>query len=285
MSNIALISCATRPEMLHHCLKRIKLCKDRPKILFHVDFKHDKDIFTVIASYPHEKEVVVNIRHPYNKLPVNILRGYSIACDKTDDLVFMIEDDVMISTDFFNWHTKVHEKEPDIFCSIASRNNNHDRALELEPDTNKYYKSHLTYQSLGVCFKKDILTELVLPHANDSYYSNNQGYCISNFQSDLGESWCEQAGLIRRIQERNGKHPIVYPFLPRAYHAGFYGKNRRGKITGLLPKKIVKVGNIIFSKEAMQANANLGSYYDDSIPIDLNQQIVESIVLDNIKKL
>ena len=35
----------------------------------------------------------------------------------------------------------------------------------------------------------------------------------------------------------------------------------------------------------MQANANHGSYYDDSMPIDLNQEIVENIILDNIKKL
>ncbi len=283
--DIALIPCATRPEMLHHCLERIKLCKDRPKVLFHVDFKHDKDIFTVIESYPFEKEVIVNSRHAWNKLPVNILRGYREAVNRTDDLVYMIEDDVMISTDFFNWHKKVHEVEKEIFCSIGSRNNNHDRSLDLEQDPSKYYKSHLTYQSLGVCFQKEILIDYVLPHANDSYYSNNQKYCPENYPaSQLGNQWCEQAGLIRRIQEYN-RFPIVYPFLPRAYHAGFYGKNRRGRITGHIRKKIVKVGNIIFSKEAMQANSMNGGYYDDSMPIELNQQLVENIVLDNIKKL
>lgn len=284
--NIVLIPCATRPEMLHHCLERIKQCKEAPNftVLFHVDFKYNKDIFQVIKAYPHPKETVVGIRHVYNKLPVNILRGYHQAVARTDDLVFMIEDDVMVSTDFFNWHIKVHEKEKDIFCSIASRNNNLDRKLDLEPDASKYYKSHLTYQSLGVCFKKNILKEFVLPHAGLSYYSNNRQYCVDTFQSELGQNWCEQAGLIRRIQE-SLKIPIAYPFLPRAYHAGFYGKNRRGRMTGSLEKKIVQVGNIIFSNQAMEEHSMHGSYYDDSRPIDLNQPEIENIVLDNIKKL
>jgi hypothetical protein len=250
--------------------------------LFHVDFKKDRDIMRVIDAYPLKKEVILNERHSWNRLPVNILRGYKEAVKRSGKYVFMIEEDVMVGTDFFNWHYKV--QSDNIFCSIASRNNNLDRNLELDKDPQKYYLSHLTYQSLGVCFNKKILEKYVFPHAVKDYFISNRIYCIQHFNSFLKDKWCEQAGLIRRIQERY-KLPIAYPFVPRCYHAGFYGKNRKGNVAGSLKNKIDKLGRIIFSQEDMKKAALHQNYYDDSKPVELNQQKVDKIVLDNIKKL
>lgn len=285
--NIILIPCANRPEFLYYCVEKLKKCEEAKEMLtlFHVDFKHDKYIHNIVNRYPYNKEVIINERHGWNKLPVNILRGYKKAVERTDEYVFMIEEDVMVGTDFFNWHIKIHEKEKNIFCSIASRNNNLDRDLQLDHSFAKYYLSHNTYQSLGVCFKKGVLNDFVLPHANKEYFINNEQYCLSHFpDSQFKRQWTEQAGLIRRIQEKN-RMPIAYPFIPRAFHAGFYGKNRTGQIKGNILKKINQLGQIIFDNGAMKANSMHERYYDDSKPIELNQPIVDKVVLDNIKKL
>ena len=87
---------------------------------------------------------------------MNILRGYGEAVKRAKRYIFMIEEDMLIANDFFKWHYEVQEAQ-DLFCSIASKNNNLNQNLILSPELNRYYTSHITYQSLGVCFKKEVV--------------------------------------------------------------------------------------------------------------------------------
>ena len=82
---------------------------------------------------------------------------------------------------------------------------------------------------MSVCWKIEVLKKYIIPHANRHYYANNGRYVKNQFpKSRYGGFWCEQAGLIRRLQEKN-MMPIAFPYVARAFHAGFYGKNRQGK--------------------------------------------------------
>lgn len=263
--DVVLIPCFSRPEFLEICLEQIaKNDCDDLLFLFHIDFDYNPLMLGVINKFPYNKMSIYNPRHGYKrKLPVNILEGYRKAFDLSDNLVFMIEEDMIISDDFFKWHREIH-KDGDFFCSIASKNNNLNRDLVFDTDLNKYYTSHFTYQSLGVCFNKDVLEKYVFPHSYKRYYRNNEKYCLEAFpQSKLGMKWCEQAGLIRRIQEKISM-PIAYPHTPRAYHAGFYGKNRNGRSFS-----VQKLREICFDHTLMKQYALNENYYIDSMPINL----------------
>lgn len=276
---ICLIPCYNRPEFLKLCLEQIQTndCKGI-KFLFHVDFGYSRDIIKVIKDFRLDKEIVFNQRHRFNKLPVNILEGYRQAAKRAKKYVFMIEEDIMVSNDFFNWHRKI-QQDGNWFCSIATKNNNLLKNHYFEPVINNYYTSHVTYQSLGVCFKKEVLTKIVLPYAKEDYYRYNTDYCIKTFpKSILRRNWCEQAGLIRRIQEVSGLR-IAYPYVPRAYHAGFYGKNRMGIIGGTLTNKVRMIRSIIFDHSMMRKHSNQKEYYEDSKPIELKLPKYNKIVL------
>lgn len=267
MSDIIFVPCCKRPEFLRLCIDQIMKTEEAKNmtVLFHVDFHYTAGIMNVIKSYPYPKETIINKRHAFrNKLPVNILEGYRKACEMSSEYVFMIEEDVLISNDFFKWHYRIHEDEGGLFCSIASKNNNLNKRLKIKDNLNNYYTSHATYQSLGVCFKKNVIIEHILPHAHKHYYGDNRGYCFKHFpKSRLGKNWCEQAGLIRRIQETKSM-AIAYPFTPRSYHAGFYGKNRKGRSFTAQKLKL-----ICFDAKLMKQHAIKENYYTDSIPVNL----------------
>lgn len=283
MKDIIFIPCFNRPEFLKLCIEQIAKTEEAKnmKALFHIDFNYDRGILKAIESYPHDKLTIINESHRVrSKLPINILRGYKKAYMMAKEFVFMIEEDVIVGNDFFNWHYLV-QKDQNLFCSIASRNNNINRNLELPNDREKYYTSHITYQSLGVCFRKEIIENLIIPHANMNYFKNLTGYCTANFpKSMLGNKWCEQAGLIRRIQESQDLK-IAYPYVSRAYHAGFYGKNRQRGLNGTYMTKVEKLRNIIFNKKQMERHAQHHLYYKDSEPIPLNLEKITKVEFCN----
>ncbi len=270
--DVVLIPCYKRPEMLHHCLKHIQNARGSENLyyIFKVDCGFDPEILAVISSFRYRHEVKLEPENDYDlgKLSNNIINGYLYAIEKADQYVFMIETDVMISNDFFKWHYYIQYKQ-ECYASIGSDNKN--TKFELTNDhRNYYFGAKDDYQSLGVCFKKERLADL-LPHNTAKYYMRPFRYIQSKFpNSRFGKTWVEQAGLIRRIVEQSQLN-CVFPDVPRCYHAGFYGKNRgnRMKMTGTLSDKIEQVGRVIYDDSNMQMMAEKPSFYEDSKPVNL----------------
>lgn len=172
----------------------------------------------------------------------------------------------MIASDFFRYHEQVQKGK--VFASLSTEN--HNRNVEQEGDDNEYYYSERDYCSLGVCMKKGVIKNFIAPHFNSVYFYKPIEYIKQKFpNSFIGDAFAEQDGLIRRIQAGSGL-PTAYPFTPRAFHAGFYGKNRGKKVNMDMKAKIKFVGDIIFSPEKMKAYSANPDYYRDSRPVNLD---------------
>lgn len=285
MSSVCLIPCFNRPELLHHCIRNIEAANPEG---IHFLFRPDR------GASPENLEVISSFRFPYTILPEpikaryagimkqswSVLTGYGEAVKLAGDgLVYYIEDDVMVAPDFFKWHERVHGIAlggTPWFCSIASEDTNtapseraKDAGFAVPPHVD-YYPSEGTYRSIGVCWRASTMLKFVQPHVNPSYFLNPWMYLKQTFPSSPWKgSWCEQDGLIRRIQLESGL-PIAYPFEPLCYHAGYYGTNRGNpnKPKGNLQERIEEVGNVIYSDEKMRAvNKRNPMFYDDSKPI------------------
>ncbi len=273
--NVLLIPCWRRPEFLHLCLENIVQADGIKSIhvVFRPDTGFDRDNLKVIegfASHLGSYEILPTDPTPYTdgKQSYSLLTGYHIAANKSDGLVFMVEEDIMVSRDFFRFHQRVHEQEPDIFCSLSTKN--HNRPTEVTVNPRAYYLTHLDYCSLGVCFKREVIQECIGPHIQPTYFRSPHKYVQATFRkSILNKSMCEQDGLIRRIQEQRPDLPIAYPHVPRAYHAGYYGYNRPKKIAGPLPQRIAEVRKTITSPEAMRLASLRPEYFADSEPVSL----------------
>lgn len=274
--NVVLVPAYRRPEFLWHCIQNIKLARraDEMHYIFRFDHGHDPDNHRVVKDFPYSHEIAVTNRVPYHlaKQSYSLLTGYQIASSKCDDLVFMIEEDVMIARDFFEWHLAVQSLVPDNFCSLAVANPN--RTVVDSGALGEYYLGTGDYCSLGVCFRKQALMEHVFPAVTSRYYQNPVDYCARNFPgSPIGHAFAEQDGLIRRVQIQLGMHrPTVWPWAPRAYHAGYYGKNRGAGPRGLLAERIARLTDVIYSDQAMRTFAKHPEWYEDSRPINLNPE-------------
>jgi hypothetical protein len=272
-NGVVLIPAWRRPEMLWHCLANIKRAEgaDRLHYIFRFDQGHSPELHDVIRGFEFSHEVSITPPSKYllTKQSYSLLTGYALAVSKCEagGLVFMIEEDVMVATDFFRFHQEVHEQPDKLFCSIAVANPN--RHGRIEGPAQHYYLSDGDYCSLGVAFPREVLRDVVLHHANPAYYAQPHSYCRKNWpKCPIGDAFAEQDGLIRRIQ-MGGALPIAYPLRPRAYHAGLYGKNRGAGPSGSFAKRLEYVTEVIYSDEAMRTFAKHPEWYEDSRPIDL----------------
>ncbi len=272
-----LIPAWRRPEMLWHCLQNIRRAEGAAEhhyiLLF--DYGHSPELHQVAKDFPFSHEVVQQrqVKYRVAKQSYNLLNGYAIAAQKANGgLVIMVEDDVMVATDFFRYHHQVHEQQPDLFCSLAVANPN--RIIQDIGEAHEYYLGNFDYCSLGVAFKSDTLTHDVLPWVKEAYYIDPIKYVSDTFKGcPLSTNYAEQDGLIRRVQWSMGPaRPIAYPYQAKAYHAGFYGKNRGAGPAGPLASCIKIVGDIIYSDQAMRTFAKHPEWYEDSKPINLTAQ-------------
>lgn len=275
MKNCVIIPCFNRPEFLYYCLRNIEnaeFCNENI-YLFCLDHGFDAGILEIINGFKLSKVVISRplILPKITKQSRNVLEGYRFGCLLSDSIVYLIEDDIMIATDFFSYHKDVLANEPDCFCSIGTRNNN--TPFEITSNADAYYYGAVNdYQSLGVAWRKQRLINDILPHANNSYYLNPQKYVKDSFpQSAIGHFFCEQDGLIRRVKEQS-KANVIFPHVPRAYHAGFYSYNRNlhFKKPNSLQDRIKFVGAALSDHELYRKSCGEEQCYKDSIPCNLN---------------
>jgi len=274
--NVCLMPNFNRPEYLKLCTDLIlKSQGARDNLyLFALDYGFDSKLLEVINKFPLASKIIKtpNKISGNMKQSFNVLNGLLEAYKLSDNLIYIIEDDIFIGRDFFKFHEAVQSNK--LFCSIATKN--HNSNFTMLNDLNAYYYGYsMDYQSLGVCMNKNSI-DLIRPHINDDYFSNPQDYVSKNFNSFLGSSYCEQDGLIRRIREESNLE-VAFPHIPRAYHAGFYGYHRYSNLpkTKTYEEKVSMLKRICFSKEEMKKVCLNDLYYFDSEPIDLDTDFTE----------
>lgn len=230
MRDLVLITTYNRPEYLRLCLeylskarginnKIIWICIDRGNSLI-------REFYEVLNDF-RELDFSVKVRpeHSYLGNTFNTLEAYKEAYKTDANLVYLVEDDVLVTPDFFEWHEEVQNKN-DLICSVAyrcSRNSNRLRSYEHDPEA--YFISSKDYASIGVCWKREKL-DYITTHANSEYYKDLVGYLKKHFPNNKFSScFTEQDGLVMRLLGETHGY-VAWPFVPRAYHFGVWGYNR-----------------------------------------------------------
>jgi hypothetical protein len=275
--DVLIIPCWRRPEFLWHCLDNLRRAEGIGDlhVLFRPDRGHDARNLEVIDEFgpqlgSYQIDVPPHCPYRRGKQSANVLGGYLRAAAITRRYVFLVEEDVMVARDFLRWHYAVQAAQPQLFCSIATRNTN--RAVPEATDPEAYYVTTLDYCSLGVCFERSVIVRRIAPHVRREYFEDPGAYCQLHWgASRVGAGHVEHDGLIRRIQEEHGaRRPIAYPYRPRAFHAGFFGYPRRAAINGALSQRIREVGETIYNIEAMHAAEAGPKFSADSVPVSLD---------------
>jgi hypothetical protein len=138
----------------------------------------------------------------------NILMSLKEGWETGAPYVFLVEEDVMVRPEFFEWHWKTQE-EGDYFVTCGR----------------KYLRMPLNfYSNPGTCYRHDKLS-LVIPHINEDYFKNTEVYVDKHFPQYRGMDGSLDDGLIRKIQ-RSVEGSVVCAEPPVAHHQGFHYYNR-----------------------------------------------------------
>lgn len=274
--SVVLVPAHTRPEFLGVTLEHLMKAKraEQYVYMFALDRGYDPQVLTTAKAFPLKKIILRPKDHPFAGGSYNILRGFAEALRVLEtvggEYINLVEDDVFVAPDYFTFHEHVQTdlRPPAV---SACRNQNTSRRPDLSGPEAVYY--HSSYQSLGVSVRRDVV-ELLVEEASDRYFANPIGYCEDHYPfSSIPIGYAEQAGLARRVFERYN-FQTCYAVEPRAYHAGFYGRNRPGELLrGSLSERMRELRQMSGAEMRSRAEG-----YHDITPCDMEPRVFSGLI-------
>lgn len=270
--DVIVVPCWRRPAFLQICLEQIEACPESKQVRVIVapdhreDLPFDFDCVTVAQSFSKRLDLGIckvpshNYRGPSHCALFALGEAYKLQ----PRLVYYVEEDVFIGLDFFRYHRAV-QRTAGIAVSIGGRNPS--LADSLERRTGSFFV-HDEYSPVGVCFKATALAK-ILQHNQPEYLRSPMEYCHRVFpNSHAPAGRVEQDGLVARVIEAE-KFKVAWPYVPRCFHAGWYGLNRPGlQAPGPIPKQVEFIRSILNDAAAINARED---NYKDIAPCDLGK--------------
>lgn len=262
--DLVLIPTNYRPELLYLCLERVTHSPGSEREIWLLQDRHTHDFPTHHRDEQETREVlcrfsqyfpvrrIIRRPHGYPGNSFNIMEAYKAAYRTNARYVFLIEEDVLITEDFFRWHEAVQSKG-DYFCSIGYRctRNPH---VEHRDDPEGYLECADDYASIGVCWRRTNLAAVV-EHATARYYSDPSGYVTARLpQFGVPTEASEQDGLILRLKIADSR-PAAWASFPRAYHIGVWGYHRPNgfRFPGTLEERVNAMRQATLSTDALRS--------------------------------
>lgn len=269
MTELVIVPAWRRPDFLAAALRRLAIADDgQQRYWVCLDRGFSRDVVQIadqfVRSMGTSRAQIRRRSHRYKGNSYNVLMSYKEAVATSADLVHLVEEDILVSRDYFDFHRRAHGLAPGSFAVSACRNQQFPPGVE-PPDLHDAVYGHVSYQSIGVSFQPDRLAHVV-GHAVRSYFNNPVGYCRKRWpDSTINPANAEQDGLIHRMIEADGVS-TTYPAAPRAYHAGFIGYHRRGAApSGSIEERADRI--LAMTTEEMNAAAHS---YPDHVVVDLD---------------
>lgn len=273
---IVIVPVWRRPAFLLATLRRLFLADDGClEYWLALDRGFDPQVARIAQNFVYQMGGRAQIRqraHAFKGNSYHVLQCYIEALQHNPDLIHLVEEDVLVGVDYFDFHRSAHKLIGDAFAVSLCRNQNYETDPEPIPDA-VYTVSQ--YQSIGVSFKPEKLA-LILPHVTHAYFRDPVNYCRRRWPNTrIRPANAEQDGLINRIVEE-GNFPVVYAARPRAYHAGFVGYHRNGaELSGTFEEQANKI--LAMSTEDLNAAAH--SYHDhQAVNLDARPGPAEQLI-------
>ena len=264
MNGIIIIPTFDRPEYLAVCLEHLyeahgsenkefwireDIHADKPK-----NFTTEMEMLAVIR----DAERKLGARLKYKACPphttygnsYNVLSALIEAAHTDAKRVFLIEDDVLVTRDCLAWMEAALDLDPKIWAACAGRINRSlnfhlngpDAIDESIKDTEACVANNKgAYISWATCFSRKAL---------DHFKTMSVNY--EGFRPGV-----EQDMMIQRLLVGNSFY-TVWPFVPRAYHMGWYSYHLCGtKFYGTLEEKIAALKAAVSDPQKIREMANL----------------------------
>lgn len=267
-SDLVAVLAHRRPDFLHATLTRLGIA-DRPYLhhRIYIDRGYDSAVLEVAGQFADALgsrcEVIIRPDHNHWGSSYNTFEAYREASEGDWHLLHLIEEDILIGEDYFDYHRQAHEFAPQAFSVTGCRDRLGPPPPE-ESDDAIYLRE--AYQVSGTSYRRTMLPA-ILKYITPAYYQNPAEHIAATFPNASlpPGQWTEQDGFLMRVREELGL-PCVYPCAPRSYHAGFSGYNRPGEaLTGSVEENAHRI--LAMSTEEMN---RLSGGYNDLEAVDLD---------------
>jgi hypothetical protein len=192
MRSVVVVPTYRRPEFLALSLEKLELASG-----LDLDVRIYADVETDLESVSFVRDTyfptaTIFLARPHPKAPSgtwNILNAIAQGCATGADLIYHVEEDVMVRPNFFAWHQAQHVDK--LYLATCGRGV-------------KFFLDNFgdLYSNPGSCLSRR-LVEQVIPHLCEEYYADQEGYLNRHF-----EPWPEMSklddGLIRRVIRKMG---------------------------------------------------------------------------------
>jgi hypothetical protein len=284
MTDVVLVPTFNRPEYLWLCLEHLAHAEGAASK--HIRIAHDShinDAGDVRANYQLTREVVekyqagtdfasvsLQYRQPHHYIgnPLNFFELYKDAYnDPNLRYVYLVEDDVLVSPDFFSWHEAVQARS-DYFVTVGWHCVRRPGPIQND-DPTEYIESTMDYSSIGVCWKREKL-EAVVRHATPLYYRDHRTYMLQAFRGNRipAGQWTEQAGVITRLLHETGNRWVAWPTRRRCSHVGVSGYHRPHgfRFTGQLHDRVEALRRAVQDSAIVGMNKDFGGDIEPVLP-------------------
>jgi DNA-directed RNA polymerase subunit RPC12/RpoP len=186
----------------------------------------------------------------YHGNSFNVLEALKWAHLQNVSLAHIVEDDAIVTPDFFQWSRAALESRPTLFAACGWRYSPDALPPADGPDI-------IIPWYLSVCAslpRRSLVA--ILQHAKPEYYADMKGYLDAAYPGShrKGSMHYEQDGLCLRVCESMSQS-CAWPRRPRATHVGWKGYHQpQGKeIPGTLDERIAVVRLLIKNPDLLQS--------------------------------
>jgi hypothetical protein len=261
--DVVIVPTFDRPEWLWVCLEYIAAAKPAESTIIQVyeDIRTDKP-----KGFTIEMEMLATIRYfekvfgkqfrycatsPHSRYgnSYNLLSALHEATLCETRLVYIIEDDVLITRDFFRWNEAVFEQKLTPWVACAGRLN---RSLNFE--SNGRYEMDEAIKDLTMC--KSVVGAYNSWATCFPRQSLEQFFGWFDWKTEF-KPGIEQDMIIQDYMRKN-KLVSTWPYVPRAFHTGWNSYHRSGlSLYGTLEERISALRKIVTNKSKIQEMAGL----------------------------
>jgi len=239
--------------------------------IFIVEFDSDSKVLELIDNYKYKNTVIK--RTSKFGLSANILEGFKVAFDLTDDWLLYIEDDILLHKTYFKYiHALLNKKELFNFSVLSPYSFTDVGSVDV-------VRMDRHYAALAPVISKNFYETFVYPCSNNYFYSDPATFVLKlntiyeKYQHDRTYRYKDathhqQAGLINRLCDvariESGMH-VVMPEISRMQHIGIYGYNRvvGKKLQGsTFEERLQHLKKVILEKDLMYDMAGSKQYND-----------------------
>jgi hypothetical protein len=253
---------------LENLIQKVRGIRDNKEVWIAEDVHADKP-----KSFTTQMEMLACIRFAQNEFgrdfsylatqphttygnSYNVLSALQKAAQYAEGKVYLIEDDVLVTPDFFEWNDMVfNQYDAKVVCagrlnrSLNFRFNGPDAMDESIRDVNAVKKVVGAYNSWATCFSLSFMEMF-----KDS---------IDQFKMRPG---FEQDTMIQD-RMRICKIASIWPYVPRAYHMGWYSYHRTGgfRPQGTLEQRVKDFQKVMSNSTKLRT---LGAGEMDPFPVE-----------------